>query len=252
MTENDRDFVAALEKGLLVIESFDRSHAKQTLSEVARHTGMTRAAARRYLLTLVRLGYAESDGKLFWLVPKVLSLGYALLASIPFPKLAQPILDEISNRTGEVASLAVREGHNVMFIAHTTSHRLVSAQAGIGMRIPMYCSAAGKAIMASMSDDDIRDVLTTGSFPKLTPNTKTTYDELWDEMMKIRANGYAISNEELEIGLLSMSTPIPNAQEQVNLSITVSMHAGRMTIGQMVTNVLPHLQEGRKKLMSML
>lgn len=252
MADNDRDFVGALEKGLLVIESFNQANAKQTLSEVARRTGMTRAAARRYLLTLVRLGYAESDGKLFWLVPRVLSLGYALLASIPLPRLAQPILDAIGDRTGEIASIAVREGDSVMFIAHSTSYRLVSAKAGIGMRIPLYCSAAGKAILANLPDDDARDFISTRTFEKLTPKSKTTFDELWAELMKVRADGYAISNEELELGLLSISLPVPNAQGRVNLAITVSMHTGRMTVEQMVENILPELRTGQQKLISML
>jgi IclR family pca regulon transcriptional regulator len=252
MVGNDRDFVGALEKGLLVIESFDQTHAKQTLSDVARHTGMTRAAARRYLLTLVRLGYAESNGKLFWLIPKVLRLGYALLATTPLPKLAQPILDRIGERTHEIATIAIREGEGAIFLAHSSSRRMISASTAVGMRIPLYCSAAGKAILAEQPDADIKRFLRYHEFPQLTPQTKTTFDELWTELMKVRADGFAVSDQEFELGLRSIAVAVPDSRGQVTLAIAVSLHAGRMTVEQLIQNVLPELQAGRQDLISML
>ena len=252
MAGNDRDFVGALEKGLLVIESFDQTHAKQTLSDVARRTGMTRAAARRYLLTLARIGYAESNGKLFWLVPRVLRLGYALLATTPLPKLAQPILDRIGERTHEIVTIAIREGEGVIFLAHSSSRRIISAATGVGFRIPLYCSAAGKVILASQSDAEIKRFLTDREFPQLTPQTKTTFDDLWTEIMKVRADGFAISDEEFELGLRSIAVAVPDSRGQVAVAIAVSLHAGRMTVAELIHNVLPELQAGRQDLVSML
>jgi IclR family pca regulon transcriptional regulator len=249
---NDRDFVGALQKGLLVIESFDENHAKQTLSDVARRTGMTRAATRRYLLTLVQLGYAESDGKLFWLVPRVLSLGYAFLSSTPLPRLAQPILDRIGEKTDEIASIAVRDGEDVIFLAHSTSRRLILARAAIGMRIPLYCSAAGKIILANQSDEEKRRFLKGRSFRQLTTKTKTTATEIMAELVKACSDGFAISDEELELGLRSIAVPVPDSQGRVNLAITVSLHAARMTVAQMIKKLLPELQVGRQSLASML
>ncbi len=252
MAENDRDFVGALEKGLLVIESFDQANAKQTLSNVARRTGMTRAAARRYLLTLARLGYAESDGKLFWLVPRVLRLGYALLASTPLPRLAQPILDGIGERTHEVATVAIREGEDVIFLAHSASRRIISATTGVGTRVPLFCSAAGKAILARQPDEEIERFLKGHNFPRLTPRTKTSFDQLSTEITKVRAAGFAISDEELELGLRSIAVAVPDPRGQVVLAIAVSLHAGRMTVDQMIQNLLPELQAGQQNLASML
>ena len=252
MAKGDRDFVGAMEKGLAVIESFDRANAKQTLSDVARRTGMTRAATRRYLLTLSRLGYAETDGKLFWLTPRVLRLGYALLSSIPLPRLAQPILDRIGERVDEVASIAVRENDDVMFLAHSTSHRIVLAKAGVGMRIPMFSSAAGKAILAFQPDAEIERFLKSRKFPKLTPLTKTEFKEQLTELKSVRAKGFAVSDEELERGLRSIAVPVPDSQGRVNLAIAVSLHAGRMTVDEMIKKAVPELLAGSKELTSML
>ncbi len=250
--DEDRDFVGALEKGLMVIESFDFEHQRQTLSDVAKRTDMTRAAARRYLLTLTKLGYAESDGKLFWLVPRVLHLGYALLSSTPLPRLAQPILDRIGEAVNEVASLAVLDGPDALFLAHSTSHRIVSAKAGIGMRIPLFCSAAGKAILAHQNESEIKRFIKSNELPKFTPRTITGAEALTRELAKVRDRGYSISNEELEPGLLSMGVPIPDSQGRVTRALTVSLTVGRMSVDQLVDKALPHLLAGRQELTAMM
>jgi len=250
--DNDRDFVGALEKGLMVIESFGFEHQRQTLSDVAKRTQMTRAAARRYLLTLTKLGYAESDGKYFWLVPRVLHLGYALLSSSPLPRRARPILDRIGMLVGEIASLAVQDGAEVIFLAHSSSNRIVSATAGIGMRMPLYCSAAGKAILARQSDDEIKRFLKSNEFPKLTPRTLTTASAITKELMEVRKKGYGISNEELETGLLSIGVPLPEPNGRVIHALTVSLHTGRMSVEQLVEKALPPLLAGQQELAALM
>lgn len=251
MNDHDRDFVGALEKGLSVIESFDRGHARLTLTEVARRTGLTRAAARRYLLTLTRLGYGETDGKLFWLAPRVLRLGYAFMSTTPLPRLAQPIIDRIGERTQEVATAAVLDGDEVVFIAHSASRRIISATNGVGTRIPLYCSAAGRVLLAAQADVDVDRYLSGGPFPKLTAKTRTEIEDLRRSTIRARADGYAISDEELESGLRSIAVAVPDARGKASLSLAVSLHAGRMSVAQMTEQILPELEAGRHELAAM-
>lgn len=251
VTGHDRDFVGALDKGLSVIESFDRSHAKLTLTEVAKRTDLTRAAARRYLLTLARLGYAETDGKLFWLAPRVLRLGYAFLSTTPLPRLAQPIIDRIGERTQEVATAALLDGDEVVFIAHSASRRIISATNGVGTRIPVYCSAAGRALLAAQPDAEVERYLAEGPFAKLTAKTKVEASDLRRETHKARDDGYAVSDEELEIGLRSIAVAVPGARGRATLSLAVSLHAGRMSVPQMIEAILPELEAGRRELAAM-
>ncbi|MDR2239841.1 MAG: helix-turn-helix domain-containing protein [Zoogloeaceae bacterium] len=251
--DDEKDFVRALEKGLVVIKSFDFEHQRQTLSDVAKRTRMTRAAARRYLLTLTKLGYAESDGKFFWLAPRILHLGYALFSSTPLSRLAQPILDRIGDSVGEIASLAVRDGSEVIFLAHsTTSNRIISTKVNIGMRIPLFCSAAGKAILAYQSSDEIKHFLKSGKFPKLTPHTITGSEAITRELTTIRDKGYGTSIEELELGLLSIGVPLPESNGRIMHALTVSLHAGRMDVKQLVEKALPPLLAGQQELAAML
>ncbi len=159
MEINERDFVGSLEKGLGVIEAFDASNQKMTLSEVARKTGLTRAAARRYLLTLVNLNYAEHDKGLFSLAPRVLRLGYAYLSTASLPRLAQPVLEIVGGRTKEVASIAVFDGTEIVFLARSMNHRIVSATIGLGTPYPAYCTAIGRVLLASRPDAEVEHYL---------------------------------------------------------------------------------------------
>ena len=247
-----RDFVSALEKGLGVIEALGANASRLTLSEVGRGAGITRAAARRYLLTLAALGYAEYDGQRFALTPRVLRLGYAYFSSASLPKLAQPVLERIGERTHEVASLAVLNGTEVLFLARSTRRRIVSATTGVGTRMPAYCSAMGRALLAQWPEPEIDAFLRSIPREKLTPKTKTGVRELLDEIAKVREQGYAISDEELEIGLRSIAVPVADSRGQSVVSIAVSLHAAHMTAAQMIKHVLPTLRSASDELAAML
>ena len=249
---HDRDFVGALEKGLLVIEAFGPASPKLTLSEVARRTELTRAAARRYLLTLVRLRYAETDGKLFWLAPRVLRLGHGYLVTAALPKLAQPIIDGIGERTQEVASIAILESADIVFLAHSGRRRVLSAVTRVGTRMPAYCTAMGRVLLAPRSDAEIERFLKSAAPRKLTEKTKVAPHDLLAEIRKVRADGYAVSDEELEIGLRSIAVPITDSRGEVVAAMSVSLQAGRMTVRQMIDDLLPELEAGRRALAAML
>ena len=248
MGDNQRDFVGALEKGLLVIEAFDAEHPRLTLSEVARRKGLTRAAARRYLLTLVRLGYADTDGKMFWLASRVLRLGYAYLVTSPLPKLAQQILDDIGERTQEVCSIAILESSDIVFLASSAHRRILSAVTRVGTRLPAYCTAMGRILLAGLADGEITQFLRRIQTTALTPKTRTGYQELFDEILQVRAQGFAVGDEELEIGLRSVAVPVTDWRGLVVATLSISLQAGRMTVAQMLERILPELAASARDL----
>lgn len=252
MRVSGRDFVGALEKGLAVIQALGAAESRLTLSDVARGTGLTRAAARRYLLTLTKLGYAEYDGRRFALTPLVLRLGYAYFSSAPLPKLAQPVLEKIGERIHEVVSIAVLDGTDVLFLGHSTRRRILSAAIGIGTRLPAYCTAMGRVLLANRTDAEIERLLKSIRPKKLTPKTRTGSRELLEEILKARRQGYAISDEELEVGLRSIAVPVTDSRGQTVVAIAVSLQAARMTPAQMIDRLLPELQSGRQRLATIL
>ena len=240
-----RDFVGALDKGLKIVEAFETSAPNLTLTEVARRTGLTRAAARRYLLTLVSLGYAETDGKSFRLTPRILRLGYAYLSSASLPKLAQPVLDGIGQKLREVVSLAILDGTEIVIIARSASLRVLSAATGIGMRLPAYCTAMGRVMLADLPRPEVEQLLAKTAMKQFTPHTKSDLKELLAEIATARDKGFAIGDEELELGLRAIAVPVTNAQGRVVLSMSVSLQAARMTAKEMVDRILPELNAAR-------
>lgn len=250
---HDRDFVASMEKSLLLIEAFEAEQPRLTVADAARKASLTRAAARRYLLTLVALKYADTDGKYFWLTPRVLRLGYAFLSTTPLTKLAQPILDRVGEKLKMVTSLATLDDRDVVFIARSaTIRRVISAVSDVGSRLPAYCTAAGRAMLAGRNDEALRAFLTSGKRRKVTLHTKTRVDELMAEIAGVRAAGYAISDEELEIGLRSIAVPVQSSRGEMDLSIVVSLLTTHMSVDDMVRNVLPELLASQQALEVML
>jgi len=248
----DRDYVAALATGLAVIEAFGAKDPRLTLSDVARKADLTRAAARRHLLTLVELGYAESDGKFFWLTARVLRLGHEHLAAAPLPKLAQPILQMIGDKTGEVASLAVLDDTESVFVARSVSRRIVSLAIGVGTRLPAYCTSTGRVVLAGRADAEVERFLAGIRPMKFTYKSKSGHRQLLEEVRKARANGFAISDEEYEIGLRSIAVPVRDGSGATVAALSLSVHSDRMTPKQMVKELLPPLEVGQRMLSAML
>lgn len=252
MRQNQRDFVAALQKGLGIIEAFSASHPRLTLSDASRRAGLTRAAARRYLLTLARLGYAEFDGKLFSLTPRILRLGYAFLSTASIPRLAQPVLEALGEQTREAASLAVLDGAEILFLAHSAKRRLLSAMASVGTRLPAWCTSMGRVLLAGMDDGALDRWLKGVRLRKLTPKTVTNPRELIELVLQARADGYAMNDEELELGLRSIAVPVTNSRGEVVLALGISLQAARMTPVMMKQRLLPALRSGSGALSAML
>lgn len=247
-----RDFVASLGHGLSVIEAFDARHPRLTLSEVADRTGMTRASARRYLLTLAKLGYADYDGKHFSLDLRVLRLGYGLLSAAPLPRKAQPVLDAVSIETGESASVAVLDETAVVFLARSQSRKVFSPTVGVGTRLPAFCLSTGRVLLAQRSDLEVRMLLGHTTRTAYTHRTLTDIEQIMEAVQGVREHGYAISDEEYEIGLRSIAVPVPSATGRAEVAMTVSVHALQMSIEEVRQRLLPALQRGAQTLSALL
>lgn len=249
---DSRERIAGLEKGLAIIEAFGSSRPLLTLSEAARITGLSRASARRCLLTLEHLGYAEYDGKYFRLAPRVLRLGHAYLTSTPVPKAVQPVLETLSERSGESASVAILDGTDIVFIARSTTRRSLSVGVGVGTRLPAYCAATGRVMLAAGTDAAAREALRAMPLRKLTPKTLTGLGELLEAIRAARAQGYAIGDEEIELGLRVIAVPVVDSTGRTVAAMSLAAQTKRMTRGEMVERLLPVLESGRRMLASAL
>jgi IclR family pca regulon transcriptional regulator len=248
----DRDFVASLEKGLLVIEAFDASRPRLTLSDVAKLTGITRAASRRYLLTLTKLNYAEFDGRYFSLTPRILRLGYAYLSSASLSAQVQPFLERISEETGESSSAAILDGDDIVYIARSATRRIMSIGLGVGSRLPAHCTALGRAILAYQPEDGLNAYLQRVRLEARTPKTITDKSAFQAALDSIRSQGYAIVNEELEYGLRSIAVPVVQKNGRVTIALNLSAQAGRISAEEMEGRFLPLLRSASETLRYML
>ena len=243
MTESAREghFVQSLERGLAVIRAFDATHPELTLSEVARICDLTRAAARRFLLTLTDLGYVHTDGRLFRLSPRVLELGYAYLSSISLPEVAEPHLERLVAEVRESSSVSVLDGDDVVYVARVPTSRIMTVSINVGTRFPAYATSMGRVLLAAMPAPALDDYLARVEPRKLTPRTMTGRAALRTELTRVRAQGYALVDQELEEGLRSMAVPVRDRHGGVVAAANVSVHASRTPVDVMRRDLLPPL-----------
>jgi IclR family transcriptional regulator, pca regulon regulatory protein len=237
----DGDYVQSLERGLSVIRAFDADHQMLTLSEVAGSTGLSRAAARRFLRTLVQLGYMRSEGSRFALRPKVLELGYAYLSSLTLPEVSMPHLEQLVEQVHESSSVSELDGDDVVYIARVPTKRIMAVTISVGTRFPAYATSMGRVLLAAQPQDRLDAYLDATSLRGLTGHTITSPAALRRELDKIRAQGWALVDQELEEGLRSIAAPIRDAYDQVVAAINVSTHAGRRSLEGIVADLLEPL-----------
>lgn len=218
-------FVQSLARGLEVIRAFDAAHPELSLSDVARRTGLTRATARRFLLTLVELGYVRTDGRLFRLTPQVLHLGFAYLSSLGLTDLAQPHLEALSAAVGESTSASVLDGAEIVYVARVAARRLMMVGISVGTRFPAYATSMGRVLLAAAPAAVLDDVLAARPLTALTARTITDRGALLEEIDRVRAQGWAVVDQELEAGLRSVAAPVHGASGEVVAAINVSMSA---------------------------
>lgn len=240
--------MAALEKGLAVIECFDAGHDRLTIADVARATDLSRAAARRCLLTLTSIGYAEFDGKFFRLTPRVLRLGYAWLSSTALPKLVQPFLERLSEETHESSSASLLDGHEIVYIARSAQRRIMSVGLSVGSRLPAFCTSMGRVLLAALDPEEARARILAGRPSPLTPHTVTEIEPLMAKLVEVRAQGHAIVDQELELGLVSLAMPLVNGRGQVAAAFNLSVQSQRVAGDEIETNLLPRMRAMQKLL----
>jgi IclR family pca regulon transcriptional regulator len=235
------DFVQSLERGLAVIRAFDHEHPELTLSEVAARTGVTRAVARRFLLTLAALGYVRPDGRFFSLTAKVLELGYAYLSSLSLPQVAEPHLEDLVGEVNESSSVSVLDGHDVVYVARVPVSRIMTVAISVGTRFPAYATSMGRVLLAGLPDDDLATYLSSVSLAPLTSRTVTTAEALRTELTRVRSQGWALVNQELEEGLRAVAAPIHDRTGRVVAALNISAHASRTSLETMRRDLLPPL-----------
>ncbi|GAB2927725.1 IclR family transcriptional regulator C-terminal domain-containing protein [Rhodococcus aerolatus] len=242
MTGPRPDFVQSLARGLAVIRSFDAEHPQQSLSDVARTTGLTRAAARRFLLTLTELGYVRSDGRGFALTPRVLELGFAYLSSRSLPEVAAPHLEALVEQVHESASVSVLDGDDVVYVARVPTARIMTVAITIGTRFPAHATSMGRVLLAALPDDELAARLE--RLPRSPRTARTTTDPraLRRTLSRVRAEGYALVDQELEDGLRSVAVPVHDAAGAVVAAANVSTHAARTPTAALRRDVLPVLR----------
>lgn len=248
----DRNYMVVLEKGLSVIECFDRQRTRLTIAEVAAITGLSRAAARRCLLTLTQLGYTEFNGKFFSLAPRVLRLGHAYLASASLPQILQPFLERLREQTNESSSASVLDRHEIVYIARVSTKRIMSVGLSAGSRLPAYCTSMGRVLLAALPPDAARAMLEGIPRPALTARTVTRIDLLMAELAKVRQHGYCINDQELEVGLTSVAVPVIDSAGQTIAALNIgapSQHASRGVIRDLF---LPRLLQTQASLRPLL
>jgi IclR family transcriptional regulator, pca regulon regulatory protein len=241
-TARDGAFVQSLERGLLVIRALDAPEP-QALSEVARATGLSRAAARRFLLTLEQLGYVRHARGRFALTPRVLELGYAYLSSLTLPEVAQPHLERLVEQVHESSSVSVLDGDDVVYVARVPTRRIMSVTISVGTRFPAYATSMGRVLLSGVPDEQLDATLARADLRQLTARTITSVDRLREAIQEVRRQGYAIVDEELEIGLRSIAVPIRDAAGVVVAAVNLSAQASRSTVADMKRRLLPPLRE---------
>lgn len=240
MGERRADFVQSLERGLAVIRAFSASRPSLTLSEVAAATGVTRAAARRFLLTLVDLGYVRSDGRYFSLTARVLELGYAYLSSLTLPEVAEPHLEDLVASVNESSSMSVLDGTDIVYVARVPVSRIMTVAISVGTRFPAYATSMGRVLLAGLPEPDLDKILAELRLEPLTGRTITSPEAFRSELTRIRGQGWSLVNQELENGLRAVAAPVRDSAGRVVAAVNVSAHANR-TLESMRRDLLPPL-----------
>ena len=241
-------YVQSFARGLEVIRSFSAQSPRQTLSEVAGRTGLTRAGARRILLTLQTLGYVESDGKLFRLTARMLDLGFAYLSSLPIWNLAEPIMEALVGQVKESCSAAVLDGTDIVYVLRVPTHKIMSIGLGVGSRLPAYCTSMGRMLLSALPPDQMMQVLQASDRTARTRYTVTDINDLAAKIAQVRKQGWSLVNQELEEGLVSMAAPITDRAGQTVAALNISGQANRTSAKAMQETMLPALLEAARSI----
>lgn len=244
----DPSFMTSLARGLAVVQAFSDSRKPQTIAQISQKTGIPRAAVRRCLYTLQQLGYVEAELNNFSLRSKILTLGYSYLSSTPLTVSSQSYLNAISRELGESCSLAVLDDAKVLYVARSAASRVMSVALNTGSRLPAYCTSLGRVMLAHLPPEALNDYFARVKLKPMTEKTITSQKRLREVLLGVRQDGYAINDEELELGLRSIAVPVRGASGQVLAALNVGTQAGRVSVERMCKEFLPVLQCGAAEL----
>jgi IclR family pca regulon transcriptional regulator len=233
--------VQSFARGLQVIACFSAAAPEQTLTEVATRSGLTRAGARRILLTLQTLGYVSSDGRRFRLSPRILDLGFAYLSSMPIWNLAEPAMQSLAAKVGESCSAAVLEGSDIIYVMRVPTHKIMSIGLGVGSRLPAYCTSMGRMLLADLDDAAALTVLQDTPRRALTRHTLTDPQDLMGRVRQARKQGWCLVNQELEEGLVSLAAPLRDRSGRMVAALNISGQVNRTSARLMQERMLPAL-----------
>lgn len=235
-------YVQSFARGLEVIRSFSAAAPRQTLTEVATRTGLTRAGARRILLTLQTLGYVQCDGRLFALTPRILDLGFAYLSSMPMWNIAEPLMEALVEQVKESCSAAVLEGGDILYVLRVSTRKIMRNSLGIGSRLPAYCTSMGRILLAGLPDDEVLQSLRAQPLEARTRHTLTDPEALLAKVQQARRQGWCLVNQELEEGLVSMAAPITDRHGRTIAALNISGQVNRTPPRQMQETMLAALR----------
>ncbi|MDB5879748.1 IclR family transcriptional regulator domain-containing protein [Noviherbaspirillum suwonense] len=244
----DPSFMTSLARGLAVVRAFSDQRRSLTIAQISHKTGIPRAAVRRCLYTLKRLGYADSEANNFFLKPKILSLGYSYLSSTPLTVSAQPCLNGISRALNESCSLAVLDNDEVLYVARSATSRVMSIALNTGSRLPAYCTSLGRVLLANLSDEALQRYFDTVKLRAYTERTVVSVARLREILSEVRVSGYSVVEEELEVGLRSIAVPVRGASGVVHAALNIGAQATRVSTRQMEEEFLPSLLRGAQEL----
>jgi len=245
----DPNFMTSLARGLLVIQAFSESKVQLSISQLSKKTGLSRASVRRCLHTLSELGFAGTDdARHFHLRPRVLTLGHSYLSSMPLSIAAQPILEQLSQILNEACSIAVLDGVDIVYVARANVARIMTFDLGVGIRLPAFCTSMGRVLLAHLSPKELEAILPRIEFTRFTEKTVTSVEKLRHALTTVRREGYAIIDQELELGLRSMAVPLMSSGQRVVAAINVGAHGQRVSLRDMQTRFLPYLRAAAQEL----
>jgi IclR family pca regulon transcriptional regulator len=241
-------YVQSFARGLAVLRCFGAATPAPTLAEMAERSGLTRAGARRILLTLQALGYVEQDDRRFRLTPRVMELGFAYLASQPWWQPAQPLMEELTHSLHESTSAAVLDGDQIVYVLRVPMQKIMSLNLGVGSRLPAWCTSMGRVLLASLDEDERERRLRSSVLQPRTPKTVTDPDRLLRTLAQVRRQGWSLVNEELELGLMSLAVPLKDRSGRVMAALNVSSRPQRWSATEMQRQCLPALQSAAERL----
>jgi IclR family pca regulon transcriptional regulator len=241
-------YVQAFARGLSVIHSFGPNSSSQTLTQVAEATGLDRAGARRFLLTLEKLGYVRREGRTFNLTPRVLELGYSFLSTLPLRSIAEPIVRELVQEVNESSSVSVLDGSDIVYIVRVPVKKIMTITLSIGSRIPAYCTAMGRILLGDRQPNEVKQLLKDSDVTRHTRFTITSRAEIMKAIEADHDKGWSMCNQELEEGICSIAVPLLDREGRAAAAMNITANLSRTTPAEMVSRFLPCLKKSAEKI----